>query len=331
MNNRIRRITPALICLLALLFLIPHAAHARHKRVHKKAVIIAMFGTTVEPALKSLLNIRRQMQARFPHTLVKIAFTSNIIRRIWHKRDADPVYRRAHPGVPADIINVKGPLAVMADLQDSGFDTLVIQPTFLASGEEFLDLGNYVKALNGIQTIKKKYKPFNKVALGRPAFGTFGPVHPYSKDIAAAVRALAGDALAAKKMGAALFYMGHGNKFFPSGGTYLEFEKVMNQVYPGVHTIVGCVEGFPTRDDAIAKLKKTGMRKVMLKALMVVAGDHARNDMAGPKASSWLSILTKEGFKVTPVIKGLGENDAFAAIFVNHAADAARDAMINLQ
>jgi sirohydrochlorin cobaltochelatase len=218
-------------------------------------------------------------------------------------------------------MNIKGPLATMADLQDSGFDTLVIQPTFLASGEEFLDLGNYVKALNGIETIKKKYKPFNRVALGRPAFGTFGPTHPYSKDVAAAVRALAPDAAAAKKMGAALLYMGHGNHFFPSGGIYLQFEKVMNQAYPGVRTIVGCVEGFPSRADAIAKLKKTGLRKVMLKALMVVAGDHARNDMAGAKADSWLSVLTREGFKVSPVIKGLGENDAFAA----------RDAMVRLQ
>ena len=313
------------------LFAAPSAMAGKYKRVHKNAVVIAMFGTTVEPALKSLLNIKQRMEARFPRTPVRMAFTSNIIRKVWQKRAADPSYAKAHPGVPDEILHVKGPLAAMAELQDAGFDTIVVQPTHLAPGEEFLDLKNYVTALNGIETIKKKYKPFNKVVIGRPAFGAFGPRHPYPDDIRAVVRALAPDAAAARKMGAALLYMGHGNEFFPSGGSYLEFEAMMNRAYPETKTIVGCVEGFPSRDDAIARLQALGIRKVLLKPLMVVAGDHATNDMAGPGPDSWLSVLKSKGFQVTPVKKGLGENDAFADIFVSHAADAARDAGIELK
>ncbi len=302
----------------------------KYKRVHKNAIVVAMFGTTVEPALKSLINIREKMAARFPGTPIRLAFTSNIIRKIWQKRGKDPAYVSSHPQM-TEFLHIRGPLATLANLQDAGFDTIVVQPTLLAPGEEFLDLKNYIIALDGIRTIKKKYKPFNKVVIGRPAFGAFGPIHPYPEDIEKVVQALAADATAAKKAGAVLLYMGHGNEFFPSGGSYLEFEAMMNRAYPETRTIVGCVEGFPSRDDAIAKLKKTGVRKVLLKPLMVVAGDHATNDMAGPKADSWLSILKKDGFSVSPVKKGLGENDAFAAIFVNHAADSARDAGISLK
>ncbi len=326
-----KKFTLLLAFLLTVMTLAGPALAGEYKRVHKNAVVLAMFGTTVEPALKSLLNIRKRMQARFPNTPVRLAFTSNIIRQVWQKRAADPKYQAAHPGVPADILHVRGPLATMADLQDAGYDTLVVQPTHLAPGEEFLDLTSYVNALDSIQTIKVKYKPFNKVVIGRPAFGTFGPAHPYAEDIEAVVHALAPDAHSAEKMGTTLLYMGHGNEFFPSGGSYLEFEAMMNRTYPGVKTIVGCVEGFPSRDDALEKLKADGNRKVMIKPLMVVAGDHALNDMAGPEPDSWLSVLEKRGYEVIPVRKGLGENNAFADIFVLHAAQAAANAGITLR
>ncbi len=302
-----------------------------YKRVHKNAIVLAMFGTSVEPALKSLINIQNKMMHRFPKTPVRLAFTSNIIRKIWQKRAGDPAYIAAHPDIPADILQVRGPLATMANLQDMGYDTLVVQPTHIAPGEEFLDLSNYVKALAGIETIKKKYKPFNKVVIGRPALGTFGPVHPYAEDIEAAVHVLAGDAELARQQGAALVYMGHGNEHFSSGGTYLEFAEGMRKLYPDVPTYIGCVEGFPSLNDVVAELKKDGAKKVVLKPLMVVAGDHAMNDMAGDEAESWKSILKSNGFLVTTVKKGLGENDAFADIFIEHAADAARDAGIELQ
>ena len=62
----------------------------------------------------------------------------------------------------------------------------------------------------------------------------------------------------------------------------------------------------------------------MLKPFMIVAGDHAVNDMAGPEADSWQSVLTAEGFTVESVLTGLGDNDAFARLFVDHIADAAK-------
>ncbi|XOF34168.1 MAG: sirohydrochlorin cobaltochelatase [Candidatus Electrothrix sp. YB6] len=301
---------------------------------HKNAIVLAMFGTTVEPALQGLLNIRAKMMEKFPETPVKIAFTSNIIRKIWQKRADDPAYRKAHPEIPEDVLHVKTVLATIADLQDQGYDTIVLQPTHIAMGEEFLDLSTYVDSLMRMGTVKKKkYKPFHKVVLGRPALGTYGLAHPYAEDVTAAAEALAADAKMAAEERAALVYMGHGNEHFPSGGSYLELADRMRELYPEVVTLIGNVEGFPSLEDVMDKLKLRGVKKVLLKPCMVVAGDHAMNDMAGtdPEEPSWQMLLEKEGFEVVPVKRGLGESDAFAEIFVNHAADAAADAEIVLK
>uniref|UniRef100_UPI0040564185 sirohydrochlorin cobaltochelatase n=1 Tax=Candidatus Electronema sp. TaxID=2698783 RepID=UPI0040564185 len=299
---------------------------------HKTAIVLAMFGTTVEPALQGLLNIHAKMTARFPATPVRIAFTSNIIRRRWQKRAADPAYVQAHPDIPADILKVRTVLAVIADLQDQGCDSIVLQPTHIAMGEEYLDLGTYVDGLLRMGTVKKpKYKPFHKIALGRPALGTYGPAHPYADDITAAAKALAADAERARAAQAALVYMGHGNEHFPSAGSYVELAHRMRTLHPDVLTLIGNVEGFPSLDDVTAELRRSGTRKVLLKPFMVVAGDHSVNDMAGPEDDSWKSVLEKEGVEVCAVERGLGEIDAFAELFVRNAAEAATDAGIALK
>ena len=105
---------------------------------HKNAIVLAMFGTTVEPALQGLLNIRSKMIEKYPETPVRIAFTSNIIRKKWQHRAEDPEYIKAHPEIPADILHVKTPLATIADLQNDGYDTIVIQPTHISMGKNFL-------------------------------------------------------------------------------------------------------------------------------------------------------------------------------------------------
>ncbi len=300
---------------------------------HKSAIVLAMFGTTVEPALQSLLNIRAKIEKKFPNTKVRVAFTSNIIRKKWQHRAEDPGYIKAHPEIPKDILHIKTPLATIADLQNEGFDNIVVQPTHVSMGEEFLDLHTYVKALMDMGTFKKaKYKPFQKVVLGRPALGTHGTKFPYFEDIVTLAEAMAPDAKLAAKEKAGIVYMGHGNEYFPgNGGAYLEFASEMRKTYPDVVTTIGTVEGFPGVEDVMESLKLYGVKKVVLKPFMVVAGDHSMNDMASDEEDSWKSILEKNGFEVVIVTTGLGENDDFANIFVNHAADAAKDAGIDLK
>ena len=308
-------------------------ASGDYQVAHKNAVVLAMFGTTVEPALQSLINIQTKIEKKFPNTKVRIAFTSNIIRKKWQDRSENPDYIKTHPEIAKDILHVKTPLATIADLQNEGYDSIVIQPTHVSMGEEFLDLHTYVKGLMDMGTFKKpKYKPFYKIALGRPALGTYGTKFPYSEDIATLVNAMAPDANLAKQENAGIVYLGHGNEFFPgNGGAYLEFAAKMRKAYPDVVTTIGTVEGFPDIEAVLESLKLYGVTKVILKPFMVVAGDHSINDMAGDEEDSWKSILVKNGFEVVTVTRGLGENDKFADIFVNHAADAAADAGIELK
>ena len=307
-------------------------ASGDYKVEHNNSIVLAMFGTTVEPALQGLLNIREKIMKAYPNTPVRISFTSNIIRKVWQHRAEDPEYIKAHPEIPADILHVKTMLATIADLQNEGYDTIIIQPTHVAMGEEFLDLHTYVKGLMDMGTVKKaKYKPFHKVVLGRPAMGTYGTEYPYSEDIVTVAKALSGDAKLAAKEKAALVYMGHGNEFMPSGGAYFELATRMREMYPDVVTVIGNVEGYPGVNEVIEGLELRGLKKVMLKPFMVVAGDHAVNDMASDEEDSWKSILKKNGFEVITVTKGLGETDAFADIFVSHAIDAAKEAGITLK
>ena len=295
------------------------------------AIVLATFGTTVPSALQGIIHIRDRIQKRFPGTEIRIAFTSNMIRKIWHKRQHDEGFKKENPPIANDIFFVKGPLATIADLQDDGFTTILVQPGHVTLGEEYLDLVSYINGLNAITTIKDKNRPFAKLVISRPALGTMGPRHPYVDDINQVAKALAGDIRKAKESKSALLYMGHGNEFFPSSAAYLQLVDVMNTLYPETKTYIATVEGFPNIETTINQMKKDRITRVLLKPFMDVAGDHAHNDMAGDGPDSMKSVLTKNGFHVTVVIEGMGEQDGFADVFVDHLAETANDCGITLE
>jgi sirohydrochlorin cobaltochelatase len=321
-----------LLTLLCFLFAFSSVrAEEKGEKEDKPAVVLAIFGTTVPSALPGIMHIKERLQGKFPHTEIRIAFTSNMIRKIWHKRQNDKDFQRKNPSIPQDIYSVKGPLATLADLQDDGYMTIIVQPGHISLGEEYLDLLSYIDGLNSIHTIKSKNQPFRRLVVGRPALGAMGSKHPYTDDINEVAKALAGDVKKAQGENAALLYMGHGNEFFPSSGAYLELVNAMNTKYPETKTYIAMVEGFPSLDTVIEQMKKDDVKKVVLKPFMTVAGDHAHNDMAGDEEKSMKSILTKNGFEVTPVFEGLGEQDGFADVFASHLAETASDSGISLQ
>ena len=221
-------------------------------------------------------------------------------------------------------------VATLGELSDNGYKTIIIQPTHIYHGEEFSDVLEYARGLNSIKTIKDKWKPFKKIVVGRPALGTYGPEYDYHEDIEKAVKALKADVELAKKKGAVLVYMGHGNEFY-STGIYAETQKEFRKQYPDVKTYIGTVEGYPSLDDVVKSLKHSKNKKVLLKPFMIVAGDHANNDMAGDEPDSWKNVLKKAGCTVYPDIEGLGSNNNFAEIFVEHIKDVAKDNGIKLK
>ncbi|MBW1971667.1 MAG: sirohydrochlorin cobaltochelatase [Deltaproteobacteria bacterium] len=304
-------------------------ANAMMGQENKKAIVIAAFGTSYPSALKAITNIKKQVEEKFPGINVKVAFTSNIIRNIWHGRQKDKTFLNQYKWIPKEILYVKGPLATIADLQDEGYRTIIVQPAHIYAGEEYTDLNSYINGLNMIKTIKEKYMPFVKLVIGRPALGVPGPIHDYHEDLEAAARAVSNDVAYAKKNRAALVYMGHGNEYY-STGIYIEFQETMRKMYHGVNIYVGTVEGFPSLDDVLTSLKKDKVKKVVLKPFMVVAGDHAHNDMAGSGDDSWKNTFKRAGIRVIPVIKGLGENYKWNEIYIEHIKDAAKDNGIKL-
>ena len=308
------------IALFAMLF----QGVAMSKQQAKKAIVIAGFGTTYLSALQNITNIRDEVQREFPGVKVKCAFTSNIIRKIWHSRRNDKGFTGKNASKYNEFLNVKGILGTIGDLQDEGYTDIVVQSTHIFAGEEFTDLTSYIDGLNSITTIKKKFMPFKSLLLGRPALGKSGVVHDYHKDLKIGAEALAADVKLTRQNNAALVYMGHGNEFF-STGIYAEFQEAMRRQYPQTKIFIGTVEGFPALENVLDALKRAGVKKVILKPLMVVAGDHANNDMAGDSPDSWKNKIEKLGIKVIPVIKGLGENPQWVTIYVQHIKDILKD------
>lgn len=291
----------------------------------KTAVVIAAFGTTYDTGLSSLLKVAEDIKKEAGNSPVRLAFTSNIIRKVWHGRQNDAEYRKAHPQVPEYLYDVKNVLGTLADLQNEGYRTIVVQPTYVYSGEEYADLLAYTDGLSNIKTLKDKWKPFNKIAVGRPLTGAY----EYKEDLVEFAKALKPDADKAAKSGAVLVYMGHGNEHL-STGIYFELELVLKEMYPKAMIIVGTVESHPDINDVLHKLRFTARKLVTLKPLMLVAGDHATNDMASDEEDSWKTILTKAGFKVTPVIEGLGDNPEIRKILAENMKKAAKEAGIKL-
>jgi len=289
----------------------------------KNAIIVASFGTSVPEAVKSITNINEVIRKAYPETEVRLTFTSNIIRSIWKERQAEP-QKWLDQGIPEEVLYVKNFIATVGDLLEDGYTNIVVQPTHMFFMEQSHDLQQYVNGLASIRTMKKRWTPIHTIVMGRPALGMPGDVYPYHDDVESVCATLGGDAEEARKAGAALVYMGHGNEHW-STGIYGEAEKKMRQMYPDVSTFIGVVEGHPGIDDILGRLNHAETKKILLKPFMIVAGDHATNDMAGPEDDSWKSILTKEGYQADAVLIGLGSNPAFAQLFVERIADAAKE------
>ncbi len=119
-----------------------------------------------------------------------------------------------------------------------------------------------------------------------------------------------------KKEETALVFMGHGTAHY-ANASYCQLENTFRAL-GHEHVYVGTVEGFPNLDYIIGRLKKHNITRVHLMPFMIVAGDHAQNDMAGEEPDSWKSVLENEGFQVTVQLDGLGSFPETGQLFVSH-------------
>ena len=296
----------------------------------KNAIVLAMFGTSVEQGLAGLQNICKRVSEKFPKTTVRMVFTSKVLRQIWKERNDDPEYRLSHPDIPIDILKIQNLQEALDELQEKGIQSLVVQPVQIAPETR---AGLHKKYMKDVAPTGRKNgkSPFSAIAVGRPLLGTLDTPYPSRKDIEKAARALSEDAALARHENAALLYMGHGNKYPETKKIYNDIVGEMRRVYPDVMTYMSLVEGNISNKDILKELRADNVHKVVLKAFMVVAGNHVRKDMVGEDSGSLHTLLENEGIEVHPVMKGLGENDLFVDIFIQHANDAAQAARIELK
>lgn len=286
---------PALLALLLLHALIPAPAEAADSKPPREGILLVAFGTSVPEAESAFKATEKAFKAAWPDSPLVWAYTSQIIRK-----------KLAKEGRP-----VGGIAAGLAQLARDGAEVVRVQSLHIMAGEEFSALERAV-----LLDVQKHPGRFKAVYLGRPLLESRPDAQAVAKDVldALAGRRQPGDALVLMAHG-----QGQGRADLVLEGTRMAFQVSDPLVF------FATVEGARSFDELLAELRAHKARRVWLQPLMLVAGDHARNDLAGEDADSWASRLRAAGFKVEVNMQGLGEVPGIAKIFVNHAKESQDD------
>jgi len=256
-----------------------------HKAPKKVGILLVAFGTSEPSAQVSFENIDKKVRATYPEIPIRWAYTSHIIRK-----------KLAKQGKHLD-----SPEVALAKMQDDGFTHVAVQSLHTIGGAEYHDLRRTVGAF-------KVMGGFQRVILAYPMLAT-------QEDMQRAVDAILKAIPPTRKANEAVVLMGHGTHH-PSNAFYAALMFQLQLKDPNI--FVGTVEGYPEVDLIMELLHKKKIKKAYLMPFMSVAGDHAKNDMAGDEDDSWKSILTKAGIQCVPILKGTAEYDDFVAIWVDH-------------
>ncbi len=256
------------------------------ERPVKKGVLLAAFGSSIPEARVSFENIEKKVKAAFPGVPVRWAYTSSIIR-----------HKLAKQGEQLDSIEM-----ALARMMDEGFTHVAVQSLHTIPGEEYEDVHQTVKAFGSMNG------GFDSIILGSPLLWV-------EADLIRTAEALIDNIPAERKKEEAVVLMGHGTPH-PANAFYAAMTHHLQQRDPNIY--VGTVEGGPLIDDIKPMLLEKKVKKVWLIPFMSVAGDHARNDMAGDEDDSWKSILNGAGIECAFVLKGTAEYDNIVAIWVDH-------------
>lgn len=251
----------------------------------KAVVLVVHFGTTYADTREKTIDvINRKMKEAFPGVEVREAWTSRIILRKLKVRGEERL----------------NPTEALVRLQKEGYTHVLVQSTNIIEGTEMTELRREIEVL---------LPHFKDVRVGNPLL--YSP-----EDYAVVIQAVTRDMEEADK-GSQKLLVGHGT-VVPATASYAMFDYMLKaKGYPHYH--VGTVEGYPAFEDAFKHLEAAKLPVVTLAPLMFVAGDHARNDIAG----EWKENLEKKGYKVNLYLKGLGENPAIQDLYIAHARFAA--------
>ena len=282
--------------------------------IGENELLVVSFGTSFNDSrVADIKGIEDALQAAYPDWSVRRAFTAQIIINHIQARDVEKIVNMTQ-ALDRAVAN--------------GVKNLVVQPTHLMHGAEYDEMCEAIEA----------YKDqFESVSIAEPMLGEVGSdatvINADKEAVAKAITATAVSEAgfesleAAKDAGTAFVFMGHGTAHVAKV-TYSQMQTQMQNLgYENV--FIGTVEGEPEETSAeavIEAVKAAGYTNVVLRPLMVVAGDHANNDMAGSEDDSWKTMFEAAGFTVDCQIHGLGEIADVQALYVAHTK-AAIDAL----
>lgn len=253
----------------------------------KKAILAVSFGTTYPDTLqKTIAAVEQMLVETFPDWEVRRAFTSGMIIEKLRQRDG---------------VEIETVAQAMQRLEEEGYTHVAVQSTHVMHGEE------YEKMLSQLEPFRLRMQ----VSVGMPLLHA-------EEDYAAVAEALL-DWLPSLEADEALILMGHGTAHF-ANSAYAQMEHMLRQICDRVY--LATVEGYPTLNSVERQLaKRPDIRRLMLAPFMLVAGDHAQNDMTGGE-TSWASQLQQVGYPVRCVLRGLGECPAVRILFAEHCRQA---------
>ena len=255
--------------------------------IGENELLVLSFGTSFNDSRRLTIGaIEDQLEKSFPDYSVRRGFTANIFIDHVAKRDGEKI----------DDIDESLKRAV-----DNGVKNLVVQPTHLMNGLEYEELKG---------DIAQYSDAFDKIAIGQPLLSS-------DDDFSRVENAIVDWTKDYDDGETAIVFMGHGTSA-DSNGVYQKMQDLLTKD-GHANYFVGTVEATPSLDDVMAAVKKGNYKRVVLEPLMVVAGDHANNDMAGDDKDSWKSQFEAAGYQVECLLRGLGENETIRQIYVEHA------------
>lgn len=266
------------------------AGHGGRERPVKRGILLAAFGTTVPEARTALENAEEEFRKAFPDLPVRWAYTSHGVRR-----------KLAGRGVEVDSLET-----ALARMMDEGFTHVAVQSLHTIGGWEFHDLVRNAQAFSGMAG------GFDRVAVG-------GPLLNGREDIRRVAGLLLDHQPADRSPDEALVFMGHGTDH-PADALYTALGVELRKRDPNV--FLGTVEGATGIEEIRDLLRERGVSRAYLIPFMAVAGDHARNDLAGEEEGSWKSVLSRAGVACVPVLEGTAELDPVVRIWIDHLRSA---------
>ncbi|MDR2630475.1 MAG: sirohydrochlorin cobaltochelatase [Spirochaetaceae bacterium] len=256
----------------------------------KPVLLVVSFGTSYnESRANTIEAIEKTLAAAYPGYEQRRAFTSQIIIDKLKKRD----------GLKIDNVT-----DAMKRLRSDGVKQVVVQPTHVMSGKEYDDV---------IAAIKPFEKYFDSIKYSLPMLIS-------DEDYTELITVITEETKQYADDNTAVVFMGHGTEH-EANATYAKLNQLL-QARNFSNYLIGTVEAEPTLEDVIAETQKLAVKRVVLLPLMIVAGDHANNDMAGDEEDSWKTIFESYGYEVVPVLRGLGQYPGVRDIFVRHVQNA---------